>query len=156
MNTGNRVEALILQKREIVAPDTKPNTQITYDTNLQIWVNCINRNPVVLDFMQSNKQDKLSSDFGETTGSKTSEGFDQSEVIGCSDFGETLLTETREGADQSEIIGFSDLGETTFVKAPEGSDQSEVIRCSDFGETRFTATSEGADQGEISSRTIDD
>ena len=156
MTTKIRVEALILKKREVIASVTKPGGEITYDNDLQIWVDSVNRSPIVLNHIQTNSRNKLSSDFGETSLTRTSEGADQSEIIGCSDFGETLITETREGADQSEIIGCSDFGETTMTKTQEGSDQSELIGLSDFGETRLTSTSEGADQGEISSLSIND
>ena len=155
MTTRNRVEALVLKKRETIISDMKPSGQIMYDTHLQIWVNNDNRKPVVSNSAQSKSRNTLASDFGETQLTKTSEGVDQSEIISCSDFGETLITETREGADQSEIIGCSDFGETTFTKTREGSDQPELIQCSDFGETRLTATREGVDQSESSDFLID-
>ena len=123
---SNQVEAFILMNRQVLAANKQPDKNIYYNNELQLWVNQENGEPIVLQNIKSNADEKLCSDFGETIFTKTQEGADQSEVVGFSEFGETAITETREGADQSEIIGFSDFGETRFTATREGSDQTEI------------------------------
>lgn len=147
MTKRDNIEVFILMNREPLKSEAKPNKQVRYDDNLQLWVNQQTGQAIVLQSFQSSNQ--LISEFGETGMKKTQEGADQPEVVRLSEFGETTMTKTQEGADQTEIIGCSEFGETAITETREGADQSEMLGFSEFGETRLTATSEGADQGEI-------
>lgn len=148
MNKITTVEAFVLVNREQLRPEPKPSEHIYFDGKLQLWVDSKTGKPVVLRNV-GKAPDRLCSDFGETTMTKTQEGADQTEIIRCSDFGETAITETREGADQTEMVAGSDFGETTLTRSQEGTDQAEAVGFSEFGETSFTATREGVDASEM-------
>jgi hypothetical protein len=130
MADEQKVEAFILKNRVSLKSENRPQKKVIYDSNLQIWVNQDTGKSIVLQSFE-NRTKKLSTDFGETTLTRTQEGADQTEVIGASEFGETLMTETREGADQSEMIGFSEFGETRFTATIEGADQAEIADLSE-------------------------
>lgn len=81
----------------------------------QLWVNADSGEPLVVGHVRSRRAPLASSEFGETSLTRTHEGADQSEgrigqdilTVGrgrlvASQFGETLVTETSEGVDQSE------------------------------------------------------
>ena len=84
----------------------------------QLWVSTESGEPLVVGHIRGRRAPIASSEFGETSLTRTIEGADQSEgrigQVSCSDtsltagkllasqFGETLVTETGEGVDQSE------------------------------------------------------
>jgi hypothetical protein len=116
----------ILIGRRNLPPESAPEPQQVYDSDLQIWLDKTENLPLV-ECVRTRAQP---TQFGETTFTETREGTDRPEgaSVEASDFGETVHTRTREGLDQTEgsALQGSQVGETTLTKTSEGADQPEV------------------------------
>lgn len=149
-------QPFVLRGMRQLPTEPRPGPEHVYDRVRQIWICAYTGKPLVLKHVDYNRSARaLSSEFGETILTKTSEGVDQTESTRASEFGETVVTRTSEGQDQTEGIRASEFGETVITETREGVDQVEGIRASDFGETLVTATSEGVDQSEPTERLAD-
>lgn len=114
----------ILLGRKELPSENPPSPDEVYDESRQLWTNKESGLPLVSS-MQNHAQ---TTQFGETTFTRTREGADQTEGgLHRSRFGETTQTRTVEGIDQTEITGIqaSQFGETIATKTREGMDQSE-------------------------------
>lgn len=150
---NDKVVPFVLRNRRKLAAEPLPKNGEAYDLRRQVWINKFLNRPLV-----ERDSAQVTSQFGETTLTKTSEGRDQIEVS-SSTFGETSVTRSVEGSDQSENASWvhsSQFGETLLTATGEGSDRSEgVSSASQFGETSLTESGEGADRSEKSDVVIE-
>jgi hypothetical protein len=119
MEKHYQVPFVARQRTPLPASDSAGPTH-HYHPLHQLWVSAESGEPLVVGHVRSRRAPLASSEFGETSLTRTTEGADQSEGrIGqvsssdtsltagrgkllASQFGETLVTETSEGVDQSE------------------------------------------------------
>lgn len=121
----------ILLSRKKIPCEQAPSPDEVYDESRQLWTDKNTGLPLV-SYMQNYAQ---TTQFGETTFTRTREGADQTEgAIRASRFGETTQTHTVEGIDQTEVtaIQASQWGETINTKTREGMDQSEAVSQQEF------------------------
>lgn len=119
-------KSFLLKGRALAHKDTGPSQAHVYDTEKQIWIDTMNKMPLVSLVSKV----KTASQFGETVQTNAREGVDQPSMEGmlASSFGETSITKTGgEGMDQTgEVLCMSQFGETSLTESGEGADCSEA------------------------------
>lgn len=110
----------VARRKKLLPASESADSTNYYDPVRQIWVSAESGEALVVRSIRMRSSPVASSDFGETSLTRTSEGADQNEGrveqessvdrlssasrgrLLASQFGETLVTETGEGVDQSE------------------------------------------------------